>query len=259
MKLRILKASVLSELRRSIENNLDLYRAGDFNGIVEDYCSYFECDLEIDQTLYGSLLPDNTNISEVTNCKIMLNVLGGLSPYMARDERLWTYLTHSNMLQYARSRWSIPEDDESAIKHIALHFFAKDKRGIERDNAASRLWWQATLFNRVKDIDLEESLKCLLHDTDVRASIIERPTTSQCINVFCAIIKKLHESYKSDKKLINRHSFRPLMKGLNLHGGYNDDPATRFRRKPPLSSDSKRQGVPIDSATPGRSVATLDF
>lgn len=93
------------------------------------------------------------------------------------------------------------------------------QRGIERDNAASRLWWQATLCNRVKDIKLEDSLQCLLHDTDVRASIIERPTTSQCLNVFCAIIKKLHESYKGDKKLINRHSFRPLMKSLNLHGG----------------------------------------
>lgn len=213
------KASVLSELRRNIENNLDLYRKGNFNHVVEDDCNYFECEFHLDETIWPALVPDNDNVSEITNCKIMLKALGGLSPYLARDERLWSYLTHSHLLEYTRLRWSIPGNDEDAIKYIATHFFAKDKRGIERDNAASRLWWQATLCNRVKDITLEESLQCLLHDTDVRASIIERPTTSQCINVFCAIIKKLHESYKGDKKLINRHRFRPLMKALNLYGG----------------------------------------
>jgi thiosulfate reductase/polysulfide reductase chain A len=43
------------------------------------------------------------------------------------------------------------------------------------------------------------------------------------------------------------------------HTAYSDDSATRFRRKPPPCSDSKRQGIPIHSATPGRSVATLVF
>jgi len=40
---------------------------------------------------------------------------------------------------------------------------------------------------------------------------------------------------------------------------YSADSATRFRRNPPPCSDSSRQGVPIDSTTPGRSVATLVF
>ena len=40
---------------------------------------------------------------------------------------------------------------------------------------------------------------------------------------------------------------------------YSADSATRFRRNPPPSSDPSRQGVPIDSATPDRSVATLVF
>lgn len=219
MKLRMLKASALRELRSNVEDNLDIYRAGDFKHFVDDYGNYIECEIELDEILLGTLLPDNSNTSEITNCKIMLNALGDLSLYLARDERLWAYLTHAHLLNYTRERWSIPDDNEGAIKHIATHFFAKDKRGIERDNAASRLWWQATLCARVKDIDLEDSLKCLLYDADVRANIIERPTTSQCINVFCAIIKKLHESYQGNKMLINRHKFRPLMKALNLYGG----------------------------------------
>ena len=44
-----------------------------------------------------------------------------------------------------------------------------------------------------------------------------------------------------------------------IQDAYSADSATRFRRNPPPRSDRKRQGVPIDSATPGRSVATLVF
>ena len=53
----------------------------------------------------------------------------------------------------------------------------------------------------------------------MRASIIERPSTSQCLNVFSAILVKLHESYISDKSLYNRQFFRELMKKINLFGG----------------------------------------
>lgn len=219
MKLRMLKSSKVNDLRSNIENNLEFYRSGNFDFIFADYSSYFECDLEIDESHFSELIPDNANASEVSNCKLMFNALGSLSPYLARDERLWVYLTHSYLLEYTRVRWRIPEDDEKAVKFIATHFFAKDKRGVERDNAASRLWWQATLCSRVKDLALDDSLQALLHDTDVRASIIERPTTSQCLNVFCAIMKKLHESYVGDKKIIHRDAFRPLMKKLNLYGG----------------------------------------
>jgi len=45
----------------------------------------------------------------------------------------------------------------------------------------------------------------------------------------------------------------------NQPSAYSADSATRFRRNPPPCSDSSRQGVPIDSTTPGRSVATLVF
>jgi diaminopimelate decarboxylase len=55
--------------------------------------------------------------------------------------------------------------------------------------------------------------------------------------------------------------YTPDQKKVSLAyvGAYSADSATRFRRNPPPSSDPSRQGVPIDSATPGRSVATLVF
>jgi hypothetical protein len=49
--------------------------------------------------------------------------------------------------------------------------------------------------------------------------MVERPTTSQNISVFSAILKKLNESYKDDRMLFERETFRSFMKELNLVGG----------------------------------------
>jgi hypothetical protein len=142
-----------------------------------------------------------------------------LTPYEARDERFWAYLTHTFLLNYARRRWPIPEDDAVAVKHIRTHFFAKEHRQIERDNAASRLWWMAHLCHRVKGLKLIDALNVFLYRTDVRASIIERPTVSQNSNVFSAVVQKLQESYAGKKNLFERNAFRRLMQEINSEGG----------------------------------------
>ena len=46
---------------------------------------------------------------------------------------------------------------------------------------------------------------------------------------------------------------------LTLSHAYSAHPATRIRRNPPPWSDPSRQGDPVESATPGRSEATLVF
>jgi hypothetical protein len=145
--------------------------------------------------------------------------MNNLSHYLARDERIWVYLVHTDLLEYARQRWPIPVDDEKAIKHIRTHFFVTGARGFERDNAASRLWWMASLCKRINQLTLDESLNTFLYMYDVRANIIERPTTSQNVFIFSTILKKLHESFKGNKELFERKRFRSIMKELNLKGG----------------------------------------
>ena len=142
-----------------------------------------------------------------------------LTHFHARDARLWVYLTHTVLLPYSRARWVIPADNEAAIKFIKDHFFCIANRGVERNNAASRLWWLAALCNRTQGLGLKDALTTLLYQSDVRASIVERPTTSQCLNIFSAILRKLHESYHADKKLFERSLMREAMKKLNLAGG----------------------------------------
>ncbi len=219
MKVNFLKAKKIQELLSKAPENLELYRTGSFDFLMNDPSYHLESRQEIDEHKLAAISCDKTNLKEVENCVLIYQALNNISLYLARDERLWVYLTHSHLLEYTRARWPIPEDDTQAIKHIKTHFFCIGARGIERDNAASRLWWLASLCNRTKGLSFEDALTCFLYQSDVRANIVERPTTSQNIHVFSAIIKKLDESFKSNKELFERERFRSFMKELNLIGG----------------------------------------
>ena len=219
MKALFLRARKIRELIARVEENLPLYRSGSFGTILADPACYFQTELEIDESALSAIACNKQDINEVQCCARMYAAMGNLTPYLARDERLWIYLSHSHLLRYARSRWPIPDEDGPAVKHVVTHFFCQGARGIERDNAASRLWWMAALCNRIKGMPLEQALTCFLHQSDVRANIVERPTTSQSVPIFSAVLLKLNESYISDKSMFDRDRFRVIMKGLNLRAG----------------------------------------
>ena len=158
MKARYLKQPVLEDMRKQVSANLTAYRSGSFDHLTADPTTYFEADFEYDEALLRELaLADDQH--DAQNCSVILRALTSLRPYDARDERLWTYLTHTSLLDYTRTRWVIPVENEEAITFIQTHFFAKDKRAIERDNAISRLWWMAHLCERVPDMTLERALE----------------------------------------------------------------------------------------------------
>ena len=149
-KARFLRLLVLEELRNQVKQNLSAYRSGEFDHLVVDGSHWFEHSVEIDdEALAGLKPPSGQDLWEAENCATLYNAMAKVSPYEARDERLWAYLTHTNLLSYTRQRWPIPAEDEAATAHIRKHFFARDKRQVERDNAASRLWWMAHLCARV--------------------------------------------------------------------------------------------------------------
>ena len=219
MKARFFKEKYLKELELNIAENLELYRAGNFDFQANNTDNYFEASFEVDDVKLKALLPSNKNEAEVQNCMLIFEAMLNLTHFHARDARLWVYLTHTVLLAYSRARWVIPTDDIAAVKYIKDHFFCTTNRGIERNNAASRLWWNAALCNRAHGLSLKDALTALLYQTDVRSNIVDRSTTSQCLNVFSAVLRKLHESYHSDKKLFERILFREAMKKLNLVGG----------------------------------------
>jgi len=220
-KARFLRDETLRSLRDSVGENLAAYRSASFDYLVHDSSKFFEADMEFDfDTLAKLKAPVGTNLFEVENCTLVLEAMPALTPYDARDERLWTYLSHTALLGHARARWPIPQDDAEAVKHIHKHYFAKEKRQIERDNAASRLWWMGHLCQRVEGLTLDQALRAFLHKSDVRANIVERPTISQATNVFGVIVKRLWSSLNGKEALFERQSFRDLMIEINSIGGF---------------------------------------
>lgn len=221
MKARFLRAESLEQLRFSIRVNLDRYRNGGFDYLEADPAFWFEHDVEVDDAALATLkTPSDGSFYEVENCKIVYHSCGTLQPYDARDERFWVYLSHTLLLDHARRRWPLPEDDGEAAAHIAKHWFARDKRQVERDQIGSRLWWMGYLCARVDGVDPDLALRAFLFRSDVRANLIERPTVSQSIGLFNAIVKRLVQSFNGRQQLFERQAFRQLMMEINSVGGY---------------------------------------
>jgi hypothetical protein len=91
-------------------------------------------------------------------------------------------LCHTHFLKFARERWLKGETSpEKLVELIKTHFFVNGARGFERGNAIASLWWWSEIASSYDRLELKETLEILLHKTDVRASILERPTISQSI------------------------------------------------------------------------------
>lgn len=217
--LLLFRERTVRHLRETILENIEKYRSGDFKFLMSDTTNFFEVPHKIDLAAAERITCTPVDQNEVACTLSAFNAFPTLTPYLARDERLWVYLTHIIFLDYSRARWPIPDEDNRAVAHIKKHFFATGARGIERDNAISRLWWMALICSRVRTMPLERALKVFLHQTDVRANIVERPTTAQNINVLSSVLQKLGDSYEGDKGLYERERFRGMMKELNLKGG----------------------------------------
>lgn len=219
LDLPLLRGSAVTQLFADVPRNLERYRSGDFHFLLDDPAQFIEsgCEIDEEKLLTVDCAPGDDN--EVQCCLSMDAALSGITPYLARDERLWARLSHLELLPYGRSRWPIPADNEKAVAHIRKHFFARGSRGIERDNVAARLWWMAAVCKKVEGLSLEQALTALLFQSDVRANIIERPSTSQNAHLLSALIRELYDSYKGDRTLFEREKFRSLMKRLNLEGG----------------------------------------
>lgn len=219
-KLRYLRQSHLSELRKSILTNLPRYRSGDFDDVFagEEYSREIEGDFSL-KDLSKLKHPKDGKLFDAVNSELVYVALESLTPHQATEERLWAHQCHFECLDYVRTRWKIPDDDEAAVGHINTHFFASNSRGVERDNGISRLWWMGLIASRAKGFELREALDVLMFRTDVRANIIERPTTSSSVNVLSALLRALKTSLDGKKLLHERKHLRELMKEINSVGG----------------------------------------
>uniref|UniRef100_UPI0035CC190A DUF6339 family protein n=1 Tax=uncultured Sphingomonas sp. TaxID=158754 RepID=UPI0035CC190A len=171
--IRLLAATVVEDLSKNIDTNLIRYTGGDFLDLEKESGWAIETALATwDPAIATNLDPTGTPTAEISNSLLIYKGLQGMTPALAREERLWTRLCHVECLEYARKRWIGKE--ESAASAVRLHFFAAGLRGCRDQNAIGRLWWNGHLAALAMPDDIEGGLKLLLTRANYRLQIVDR-------------------------------------------------------------------------------------
>lgn len=215
-KLLYLGQDVADELTESVASNLERYRSGDF--LDKESMGNWRIPLSIDADveILSSLAVDNGSEGEVRNSIVVGRALAGLTPTLARENRLWLRLSHVECLEYSRNRWlNAKSEDVRVERDVRKHFFASTLTACRDDHAISRLWWNYRVATQVMPDDPERALKLILARADIRQGLIERPGIGARRSLGSAIVRAIdkHEELRRNEAL-----FRELMKKVNLNG-----------------------------------------
>ena len=86
MKARFFKSSAVQSLFKSVKDNLELYRSGTFDTLMNEPDNFFEAELELKEDILVAISCQSDNFNEVDCCIKMYQALNGISQYLARDE-----------------------------------------------------------------------------------------------------------------------------------------------------------------------------
>src|SRR5688572_20012113 len=104
--LKFLSAGVVDQLALGIADNLGRYREGAFRDLAQQDGWAIETKFaKWDPAIVGQLDPSGSTEAEIRNSLLVFTGLYGMTPALAREERLWARLSHVECLEYARERW----------------------------------------------------------------------------------------------------------------------------------------------------------
>ena len=216
--LRYLSEAKLEELRRSVGEHRERYATGDFADLEPDNGWSIEAgDVGIDRDLLGSLDGTvRTAEGDRAASVALYRSLPGMTPALAREERVWVRLSHVECLGYARSRWLSGLDGERVDVQVHRHLFGSGLTGIRDDNALSRLWWNMYISSIADPDDPEGALDLILKTADIRSNFVERPNTAARPPLARAVIRAM----RRDQWITStERAFREFMIVLNRDGG----------------------------------------
>ena len=213
--------SVLSGLKRDISENIQRYRGDGFADLGRGFDWSIKVDgVSVDLDRLEELDGGSSSAqADRDNAFILYEALGNLSPALAREERVWTRLSHVEAFDYSHARWLARKsfkDLDTEAKVIELHFFASGTSGAHQKNALSRLWWAAYVARRAYPDNPKGALELMFNRADTFQSIIERPYIVGRPKLMRAILKIM----ESDSRVLaTEQSFRDFMTVLNRRGG----------------------------------------
>ncbi len=173
---KLVSQPVVDRLAVTITQNIDRYRTGDFSDLARENGWSIESRIAAwDPGIASKLDPAGTPEAEVQNSLLVWNGFSGMTPALAREERLWVRLCHVECLDFARQRWLKGNDKDPNM--VRIHFFASGVTGCRDDNAIGRLWWNGYVAALASPGNVEAGLRRLLARANYRMQIIERANT----------------------------------------------------------------------------------
>ncbi len=184
--LKYFDETVYGNLFADIKNNIDFYTSSDveLKDLLPNIPYYGEstisANLPSELDFKNDMNTDEKNKSDIVNTRFIYEALKTLSPLVATNGYLWSYLCHTNYKKYVIARWiKNPEDEdkhEGTVKTIQKRFFcSSNKKDIMRMNAISRLWWAGYLTYDKNHGDPYHLTKILFTGQQICADILDTP------------------------------------------------------------------------------------
>ncbi len=217
-KLKFISEGVLDQLREQIPQNISRYTTGDFLDLEKENGWAIETKtVEIDGAELAALEHGGTSADvEVRNSLRVYRALKGMTPSLAREERIWTRLTHIECLEYSRSRWLDGEKPDEIPALISKHFFSRTLTETRDDNALGRLWWNGHIAMIASPENPERGLRLVLKTADIRSNLVERTRMVSRPILAQALLRTMEaEPWITS---VEAH-FREFMKVVNRNGG----------------------------------------
>ena len=164
---------------------------------------------------------------DAKNAVILHSAMKDLLPIQAREEKLWSYLTHTKYLNYMVNRWPMKKDVERGknSSRIASRYFfqGKTENKIKTGtvpyvrNGLSRLWWAGYIVYDEEFENPYEYIDELFVSQDMFVGLCEREIAKNKPMV-TAILKSIR---KFEIKNIpnNTELVRNILKDINMSAG----------------------------------------
>lgn len=212
--LKYVTMAIVDDLHSKVGENIESYRSGDFVSLSADPGWAIETrGVKYDPNFAKKLDPSNSPKSEMANSLLVHKALEGLTPALAREERIWVRLCHLDCLEYARGRWFGPTDPE---RDVRKHFFAGKLDQTRDDNAIGRLWWNGHLANMIDPENPSRVLEQILKRANIRLQFVDRANASFRLPLARGIVRLLEREPWLDS---HDRAFEHYMLALDRNAG----------------------------------------
>jgi len=222
MKIEYLPDSLLASLRRGVETNLNTYLEEEtpwLNAYAKENRLPRPVATEIEFGYFPLLLDEEGKpLDDLSASKRIFDCFGMLTPVQARDERMWTWLTHTHGYCYTRARWKINKLGtlKKPKEFVTRRFFLTGGVGGLSRNALARLWWFAYLTHDPQLSDPYEYTGMLLRNQNINVGLFER-NLGKNPEIVKRVVKHISAQVDSWNRMDD--ALKEVMKNLNCAGG----------------------------------------